>query len=155
MKNRLNEFRDYITKLGIDATINFVFKEQSINQIYSCSNDYYRMVYPNDDEFCDSEFLYDLQKEYESIEHLTFLEHLAEMVTYNEEFDINTFEVSEEDIKYYNIFTRVGIFNLFYYENNFYKTKDEVIPFLNETFPEQFTNLLRKERLEEMLNGPD
>ena len=154
MKNKLNEFRDYISKLGIDATIDFVFKEQSINQIYSFPDDYsYKMSTIN--EFFDTEFLYDLQKEYESIEHLTFLEHLAEMVTYNEEFDINTFEVSEENVMYYNIFTRVGIFNLFYYENNFYKTKDEVIPFLNETFPEQFTNLLRKERLEEMLNGPD
>ena len=142
MRNYYKEFHDYIDKLNVDVTI-----EICLHDLYwyldcaGCDD------WIDDNEFPDFDFYpYNPFDEPPIQINLTFFEYIEEKVIYNKDFDINNYTVPESEISEY-----IHTWNDF---PRFVK-QDDVIPFLNEKFPEHYANLIRKEKIEKILNGSD
>lgn len=140
MKCRYNVFQDFIQKLNVDCTI-----EICLHDPY-----WYLDYYPEDDfgfeEFPDTELSYYNPSDEPIPIRLTFFEQIEEKVIYDKDFDINKYVPPESEISDYI---------LTWNSTSKYLTKDEVVPFLIEEFPEHYTNLIRSEKLAGILNDFD
>jgi len=142
MQNTYREIQDFICKLNVDVTIEvFVYNPYWDDYYYDWDER------EGADEFADFNFYpYNPFDEPPEQVILTFYEQLKEMVIFNENFDITKYVIPEA-----NIYSYIITWN----KTSMVIAKDKVIPFLKQEFPNHITNHSRKEKIDEILNGPD